>query len=285
MGKRRNKRGKAATPQAANYMPTQGGANTSNVTQVGAYTYAPARQCHKGPVAIFTVGKATVFAGSKFEVPWRRWKLLISCAGPELTPLPLITCSPSAKGLVPELADPTPWVALGWPDGGVPLFPQSTWLALADAIKNTDGDIGVCCVGGHGRTGTAVAILASLLGAVPGDEDPVVWLRKRYCREAVETQGQADYIAAMTGRSVSVEGSMDWWMDARYASTIVSTSPKPVSHNTADGVPATPAQAKLPLIDKPIGTPVLNRAGDIIGYDHTDEDDDEEGVTPWHKWG
>lgn len=289
MGKRRhkNKQGKGGivdtrpTSTAANYVPTQGGtAGTSG------YIYSARKECHKGPVAIFTVGKATVFAGSRFEVPWCQWGLLISCAGPELTPIPLITCSPRAKVMIPELPEATPWIALGWPDGTAPRHPRSTWLAIAEAIKNLDGDVGVCCLGGHGRTGTAIAILATLCGAVPEGEDPVEWVRKRYCHEAVETKAQAAYVEHITGRPVWAEGSQEWWLDdSRYATSVVTTLTKPVSHNTAAGVPATPSQAKLPL-DKPIGTPVVNAAGDIIGYTHTAEPDDpEEGEAPWQKWG
>lgn len=300
MGKRRNRNKKAQggivnthpgnnTTGAANYAPTQG-AGTAGTS---GYIYSARKECHKGPVAIFTVGKATVFAGSRFEVPWRRWGLLISCAGPELTPIPLITCSPRAKAMIPELPEATPWIALGWPDGTAPRHPRSTWLVIAEAIKNLDGDIGVCCLGGHGRTGTAIAILATLCGAVPEGEDPVEWVRKRYCHEAVESKAQAAYVEHITGRPVGAEGSQEWWLDdSRYATSIVTTITKPaVSHNTAAGVPSTPSQAKLPL--PPVqeamgraGKPVVNAAGDIIGYTYTAEPDDpEEGEAPWQKWG
>jgi protein-tyrosine phosphatase len=60
----------------------------------------------------------------------------------------------------------------------------------------------VHCWAGHGRTGTALAILAVLLGAAPPG-DPVAWLRSVYCREAVETDGQLRYVGEITGRPVA----------------------------------------------------------------------------------
>lgn len=51
----------------------------------------------------------------------------------------------------------------------------------------------VGCLGGHGRTGTALACLAVLAGL---GEDPVRWIRARYCQHAVETDEQANFASS-----------------------------------------------------------------------------------------
>ena len=55
----------------------------------------------------------------------------------------------------------------------------------------------VGCLGGHGRTGTALAVLA-VLGGHPPDE-AVAWVRANYCPEAVETAEQEAFVAGLGG--------------------------------------------------------------------------------------
>ncbi len=52
----------------------------------------------------------------------------------------------------------------------------------------------VGCLGGHGRTGTALACLAVLTGT-PANE-AVAWVRANYCAHAVETEAQEALVAA-----------------------------------------------------------------------------------------
>ena len=51
------------------------------------------------------------------------------------------------------------------------------------------------CLGGHGRTGTALAYLAVLSGLPAGDA--VAWVRANYCSEAIETPDQANFVIAL----------------------------------------------------------------------------------------
>jgi protein-tyrosine phosphatase len=53
------------------------------------------------------------------------------------------------------------------------------------------------CVGGHGRTGTALAWLAFLTG--PHAADAVAWVRAHYCPRAVETAAQERFITGLAG--------------------------------------------------------------------------------------
>ena len=82
-------------------------------------------------------------------------------------------------------------------DGGVPVGPGAVdrYVALVDwlAKQLADGKrVHVGCIGGHGRTGTLMAAMLAESGAV--SEHPVQWLRTNYCKHAVETIAQCDFL-------------------------------------------------------------------------------------------
>lgn len=47
------------------------------------------------------------------------------------------------------------------------------------------------CIGGHGRTGT---FLAALVKEVNGTEDAITWVRENYCKKAVESSDQVEFL-------------------------------------------------------------------------------------------
>jgi protein-tyrosine phosphatase len=77
-----------------------------------------------------------------------------------------------------------------WPDFGVP----SNGTSLLGNLKLLLGRgrrgelIEVGCLGGHGRTGTALACLAVLAGCPSAEA--VAWVRANCCPSAVETSEQ-----------------------------------------------------------------------------------------------
>lgn len=85
---------------------------------------------------------------------------------------------------------PWPHEHVAWPDFGVPSdadeLRASLQRLLARARRGESVEIG--CLGGHGRTGTALACLAVLTGTPP--DDAVDWVRATYCAKAVETDEQ-----------------------------------------------------------------------------------------------
>ncbi len=86
---------------------------------------------------------------------------------------------------------------IDWPDFGVPADSQAVTTGLTDLLERARSgqrtEIG--CLGGHGRTGTALACLAVLAGhPVTG---AVAWVRSAYCPRAVETPAQEAFIAAL----------------------------------------------------------------------------------------
>ena len=91
---------------------------------------------------------------------------------------------------------PWPHAHVDWPDFGVPADREAATAALADLLARARAGqrVEVGCLGGHGRTGTALALLAVLAGAPPAEA--VAWVRAAYCAKAVETAEQAAYVEA-----------------------------------------------------------------------------------------
>jgi hypothetical protein len=91
---------------------------------------------------------------------------------------------------------PWPHDHLAWPDFGVPDDAAQLVAALTSLLEraHVDQRVEVGCLGGHGRTGTALACLAILSGHPP--DEAVAWVRANYCRDAVETSEQEAFVGA-----------------------------------------------------------------------------------------
>jgi len=89
------------------------------------------------------------------------------------------------------------WVE--WPDFGIPTRPEAADLALAEAWRRTAGErVEVACMGGLGRTGTALACLCVLDGLSAAEA--VSYVRAHYDAAAIETAEQAAYVAGFAAR-------------------------------------------------------------------------------------
>jgi len=76
------------------------------------------------------------------------------------------------------------------------ILPEDVLKSKADKVTRmvqAGLNVGIFCLGGHGRTGYFTAVVLGMLGQI--DPDPVTFLRKNYCEEAVETAEQRDHIA------------------------------------------------------------------------------------------
>ena len=81
------------------------------------------------------------------------------------------------------------------PDYGVPdeAALRAILAQMLGAMRTApDGAYHIGCKAGIGRTGTVMACLAILAGAVEGD--PVAWLRAAYFQGAIETPGQEAFV-------------------------------------------------------------------------------------------
>ncbi len=93
-----------------------------------------------------------------------------------------------------------PWAhaLLEWPDFGLPPDEEDVVAALTAALERAQSGerVELGCLGGHGRTGTALACLAFLTGHPKADA--VAWVRANYCPDAVETAEQEQFVAQLT---------------------------------------------------------------------------------------
>ncbi|MDQ3106193.1 MAG: hypothetical protein M3Q68_00115 [Actinomycetota bacterium] len=90
---------------------------------------------------------------------------------------------------------PWPHAHHDWPDFGVPEDLNALRRVLTDFLDGArnGASVEVGCLGGHGRTGTALACLAVLTGTPANDA--VNWVRTNYCYKAVETDAQEQLVA------------------------------------------------------------------------------------------
>lgn len=90
-----------------------------------------------------------------------------------------------------------PELVLDWPDMGTVDLPRQFWTDLIEYLNRTAASMLVFCVGGHGRTGTAIASLMVACGWTSADA--MAWVRAHYCGRAIETDEQEDYVRWIAG--------------------------------------------------------------------------------------
>ena len=78
-------------------------------------------------------------------------------------------------------------------DMSVPTDPDSfkQLIAWLKCQLLSGKNIHVGCIGGHGRTGM---VLAALAKEVNDESDAITWVREHYCKKAVETGSQVDFL-------------------------------------------------------------------------------------------
>jgi len=90
-----------------------------------------------------------------------------------------------------------PQISIDWPDMGIPPLRPGFWNRIA-ALAKQEGFTNVLfyCIGGHGRTGTALcSVLVECAELTP--KDAITYVRKMYCKEAVESPAQTGYLEAL----------------------------------------------------------------------------------------
>lgn len=82
------------------------------------------------------------------------------------------------------------WPDFGLPDDDMPMVAIIQWM-LAEMTAGKKFETG--CLGGHGRTGTMLALLLVAQGLTPGKA--IQRVRKDHCSKGVENKKQAEYVA------------------------------------------------------------------------------------------
>jgi hypothetical protein len=101
--------------------------------------------------------------------------------------------------LLPRPPAATPWESrwVRWRDFALPSDPALLREALVELLsRSQDERVEVACLGGMGRTGTALACLAVLDGVPPAEA--VDFVRHGYRPKAVETRAQAAFVAGFS---------------------------------------------------------------------------------------
>jgi hypothetical protein len=91
---------------------------------------------------------------------------------------------------------------MDWPDMGVVKLKLQFWLDLLSYMTEHKTKLLVFCVGGHGRTGTAVASLL-VAGLNYTAKEAIAWVRTNYCERAIETQKQEYYIEDLAAEKLA----------------------------------------------------------------------------------
>ena len=99
------------------------------------------------------------------------------------------------------------YIRIPWQDGSIPALPRKFWEDLLREIRRLKKDVLISCQGGHGRTGVALSIL---YGLITGSKTPIGDIRGLYCREAVETHSQVDYVNNILGTDESPKIRKVW---------------------------------------------------------------------------
>ena len=117
--------------------------------------------------------------------------IVLNCTGSPKHDPPILP--DSVRGLLAHCEEArVTEITLPWPDGGTPPVKPSFWRALLETCAREKAPLVIHCVGGHGRTGTALA--AILLAYSIPYRDAVNFVREKHCVKAIETQSQLDYL-------------------------------------------------------------------------------------------
>lgn len=192
----KRKRRPNATPKSATtndprpapkYTPPYGGVWTES-----EWHKAEASRCVHDPTHVIEIDSVPIYVA---DGPGARkapaGAVVLNCTGtPRRDPAVL---PKSLDALQAHLSsDAVEEIVLPWPDGGTPPVKRSFWRALIEACAARKAPLVIHCIGGHGRTGTA---LASILIAysIPA-QDAIEFVREHHCNRAIETTAQELYL-------------------------------------------------------------------------------------------
>lgn len=157
---------------------------------------------HKDVKPVLVVGKCEVWGGRETQVMPRadEFDCIISLLGHYKSPVSKFTISRGSRRVFSQLAAyqqrRNNVLCVDWPDMQAPHLDKGFWEALAEDLGKIPGKAAIYCMGGHGRTGTALSALAQVVQHPAAIEsgDVIQWVRDVYCADAVETASQIEYL-------------------------------------------------------------------------------------------
>jgi len=170
------------------------------------FVYGANTCVHNGTKVMCILERGINLAGSKgADVEYEAADVVIDCAGITKKDFnnpvgSLLSGTTRLVDAVKESITHPDTLFIDWPDMKTPKVGPKFWVMLLKAIPDNSRVV-VCCMGSHGRTGTAMACLIAANGLTLGKEnvpdavDIIKFVRKNHCSKAVETQSQEDYVA------------------------------------------------------------------------------------------
>ncbi len=176
-----------------------GGSGTGTGTGTGVSLNVNRPGCdhnrdHDGRTPAFMIGEKTLYGaqGSRLNNPENvaHLDLIVDCAGLVNGTKFVSGGTNSRLSRSLNMAAFPDVIRLQWPDMTAPVhIGIRFWQRLLAILP---AHTCVCCVGSHGRTGTALAALLVASGVDP--DQAIVDVRTKHCKRAIETPGQEAYI-------------------------------------------------------------------------------------------
>lgn len=106
----------------------------------------------------------------------------------------------------------------------------------------------VGCIGGHGRTGM---VLSAVVAELAGKKDAIGWVRKHYCKKAVESKAQVAFLQKhyRVAAAEPAKGEVKQWEGTKGRPTDADTvwlshSPGVIEKRSASSYPAKPRRVE-----------------------------------------
>lgn len=163
--------------------------------------------CRHDPEPVFAIDDIIYSAcsGSRVDASWDGTLVNLKGDTHLVRAKPTVVTSPDWEELK-KYADPgKTWpdtVVVDWRDGGAPPVKREFWQKLHEMLVERESNPLLYCIGGHGRTGTALCALMLVSGYVETVTDAVHHIRINYCEETVETWAQEKYLYNLNGEQV-----------------------------------------------------------------------------------
>jgi len=182
----------------------------------GQYSYQVTKECHTGNVLAFSLPNM----GLDFYGAGESRGLKLTFDGLNICCLNYSSAKSSTEKIVAEgfeLDILKRWkefkqLVIPIADRKAPDYPIEIWEDILKEIcllkERSFPDVKrmpviVYCQGGHGRTGTVLSIIYGITH--PNCKDPIAYIRKKYCVNAVESYDQMVYIENVVGKHLPYE--------------------------------------------------------------------------------
>lgn len=191
MSRRRRKRGRGVPA-------SQEAASTTSKYGVGTYS---AFHRHE-PKFVFELNGVAVYAGAKTDIPRsHEFDLILNLTGYRAQHTSKVVEGPAPFEALNKYFSTVACdeVLIDWIDNQDLPAPRDFWPSLWTLIASGGYKrVCVCCMGGHGRTGTALAILRAVFLKEP-PKDAIDWVRRVVCEDCIESFKQEDSVFRAVG--------------------------------------------------------------------------------------